>query len=179
MTNRLLTLAVIGAVGAGSAATVAAAHQGGHANVRGARAQIATVSSYADKVLTLKTTDGTTVAGKVTGRTHIQCLPIASGTTPTPTPIASPEPTPTGTTPPSPSFRRGDDNGENEGGRPGRREHWNGDDENDDSDVCDTSLLTSGEGVIAASTALTSTGQKFTSIVLVSQTASSGDDTDS
>lgn len=171
MTNRLLTLAVIGAVGAGSAASIATAHDGrGKAGF--ARTQIATVTSYASGTLTLKTSGGAEVTATVTRRTRIACLPLATGTTPTPTPAAT---TPVETTP----TRRGDDDDrdDREGrDRRGERMHRGGD---DDDAVCDTSSLTSGTGVIAAATELTASGQKFTKLVLVSTATSSDDDSDS
>ncbi len=93
MTNRLLTLAVIGAVGAGSAASIATAH-GGKSKAGVARTQIATVSSYASGTLTLKTSGGAEVSAKVTRRTRIACLPLAATSATTPT-----ETTPAETTP--------------------------------------------------------------------------------
>lgn len=170
MTNRLLTLAVIGAVGAGSAASIATAHDG-RGKAGSARTQIATVTSYTAGALTLKTSGGAEVTAKVTRRTRIACLPLASGTTPTPTPTTPAETTPPVTAP----TRRGDDDGDDRDGRDrdrGERMH-RGD---DDDAVCDTSSLSAGTGVIAAATELTASGQKFTKLVLVSTASSSSDD---
>jgi hypothetical protein len=167
MTNRLLTLAVVGAVGAGSVATVATAHQGrGKAGT--ARVQIATVASYASGTLTVKTTDGSTITGAVTRRTQFDCRALLSTTTPTPTPT-----TPADTTP---STTPSDDEGHRGRRGPGNRgERYRASDDEDGA-VCDTTSLTAGTGVIAASTELTKTGQRFTRIVLVSATSSSDSD---
>lgn len=173
MTNRLLTLAVIGAVGAGSAASIATAH-GGKSKAGVARTQIATVSSYASGTLTLKTSGGAEVSAKVTRRTRIACLPLAATSATTPTETTPAETTPTETTP----TRRGPrgEDGEERGGRgPGRGERLHRGDDDDSDAVCDTSSLTAGTGVIAAATELTASGQKFTKLVLVDATSSSDD----
>ncbi len=170
MTNRLLTLAVVGAVGAGSAASIATARDGG-ARTASARTQIATISSYASGVLTLRTSGGAEVTAKVTRRTRIACLPLSStgGTTPSTTTPA--ETTPTGTTPDYPT-RRGPRGGDDQapGGRgAGRGERLHRGEESDGGSdaVCDTSSLTAGAGVLAAATELTTSGQRFTKLVLV------------
>lgn len=154
MTNRLLTLAVIGAVGAGSATSIATAH-GGKGKVGGARTQIATVSSYTSGTLTLKTTGGATVTAAVTGRTRISCLPLATGTTPTAT-------TPTAT---AQRLHRG-----GRGGGEGRGEDYGSD------GVCDTTSLAAGAVVLGASTELTASGQRFTRVVLATSATTAGDD---
>lgn len=154
MTNRLLTLAVIGAVGAGSATSIATAH-GGKSKSGSARTQVATVTSYASGTLTLKTTGGATVTASVTGRTRISCLPLATGTTPTAT-------TPTAT---AQRLHRG---GRGEGG--GRGGEGYGSD-----GVCDTTSLTAGAVVLGAVTELTTSGQRFTKVVLATPATTDDD----
>lgn len=168
MTNhRLLALAAVGAIGAGTAAaTVASAHGGGHSHTRVVRSQIAAVESYSSGTLTLKTTGGQTVTGKVTRSTDIECATLASSAT-TPT-------TPTDTTPTTPSQddRGGRGGGRGDDGPSGHR--WDYDD--DDEPICDTSSLASGVSVAGAQTALTKTGQKFTDVVLIVPASSSDSD---
>jgi hypothetical protein len=169
MTNRLLTLAVIGAVGAGSAASIATARDG-RGKAGSARTQIATVSSYASGTLTLTTSGGAAVTAKVTRRTRIACLPLASTGATTPTETTPAETTPTGTTP-TRRGPRGDEDDERGGRGPGRGERLHRGDDDDDA-VCDTSSLSAGTGVIAAATELTATGQRFSKLVLVSSASS-------
>lgn len=166
MTNRLLALAAVGAIGAGTAATVASAH-GDRGHVGVARAQIATVVSYTSGTLTLKTSGGQTVTGKVTRRTDIECAVLAStATTPT-----TPPTTPSGSTYGAGYGDHGGRGGDDRGGR-----GWGDDDENDDDTICDTSTLTAGQAVAGAETALTASGQKFTEVTLIVPASSSSSD---
>jgi hypothetical protein len=94
MKNRFLALATVGALGV-SGAAIADAH---NSNPVAPKAPIATVNSYTGGTLTLKTVkNDTSVAGKVTRRTHFVCVPSTPApTTPGTTPDGT---TPTGTTP--------------------------------------------------------------------------------
>jgi hypothetical protein len=194
MTNRLLALAVVGAVGAGSVASVATAHNG-NPRAGSARTQVATVTSLASGTLTLKTSGGVTVTGTVTARTRIVCLPTrpaatTPGTTPsTTTPTATSPTTPSTTTPmettPSTTTpmettpgttppRRGggqpereDHGGRGPGGR-GERMHHSTDEQRGNGAACGSGSLTAGTAVLRASSELGAAGQTFTKIVLVS-----------
>jgi hypothetical protein len=128
-----------------------------------------TVASYTNGVLTLTLKDGSTVSGKVTNETRIECIK----TTPT-TP-------PTGT----PDQGQGDDNGQgddqNNGDMSQHGDHhgsdeWQGGDEGDDDGApgasepeppCDSSALVTNAVVRAAELRIGPGGTEFESVWLV------------
>jgi hypothetical protein len=120
-----------------------------------------TVASFTGGVLTLTLADGSTVSGKVTDRTEIECKPAP--------PIAPP----TAQT----SDHHGDNQGSDDNGDQGNTQsgddHQSGsDDENDDDNpapqpVCDATALVAGAVVHEATLRIDSSGATFKQVQLV------------
>jgi hypothetical protein len=128
------------------------------------------VTSYTGGVLTLTLNDGSTVSGKVTNETRIECVKATPTTTP-----------PTGT----PDQGPGDDSGAGDDqsrgdmsrqGDQGSGEGQQGDDEGDDDGPpvstepeppCDSSALVAGAVVRAAELRIGPGGTEFESVLLV------------
>lgn len=168
MNTRLLTLAVIGAVGTGSAASIATAHGGGGERGPISTTPVATVTSYSSGTLTLKLSSGETVSGAVTSRTRV----VVRGAAPT-TPGTTPDSDyPGGTTPPT-TPRRAEPGDDDRGAGPGGRGRGpRGDDFHRGAKRGNNlAALVSGASVLQASTELTASGQRFTRIVIAASSS--------
>jgi hypothetical protein len=140
-------------------------HFGGHASASDPGVPDAgTVTSFADGTLTLTLADGSTVSGKVTADTEIDCVP--AGTTPSPTAAAA-----------------HDGSWGDGGGQSGDRgddqsgDDQSGDDEGDHghcsgASACTASDLVPGAVVHEALLKIGADGAEFELVVLVKQAAS-------
>jgi hypothetical protein len=121
------------------------------------------VTSFENEMLTITLTDGSTIKGKVTSSTEIECM----STTPTPS-----------NTEESPGDDKGSGDDESQEGdhQPSGDQGDSEDGDGNDDEVvspttteppCDTSALTTGTGVRAAELRIGATGAEFESIELV------------
>jgi hypothetical protein len=117
------------------------------------------VTSFEKEVLTITLNDNSTISGKVTSDTHIDCVSA------TPPPMTEPG-----------EDNQGDDNGQGDDQNRGDMSQFGdhkdgGDDDNEEVAVseppCDTSLLTPGREVRSAELRIGPSGTEFENIVLV------------
>jgi hypothetical protein len=128
-----------------------------------------TVASYTNGALTLTLGDGSTLSGKVTSETRIECVKATPSTPPTGTQDESP----------GDDSGQGDDQSRGDMSRQGDQgpgEGQQGDDEGDDDGslsattpepLCDSSALVSGAVVRAAELRIGPGGTEFESVLLV------------